>query len=108
VRVLALATRDARVPWYAKLVAVGVLAYALSPIDLMPDVIPVLGLVDDVLLVPLGVVLARRLIPPAVLAECRARAQHADAAPGRIGWLGAAGVIVVWLVLLRWTIGLLR
>jgi uncharacterized membrane protein YkvA (DUF1232 family) len=108
VRVLALAARDPRVPWYAKAVAVGVLAYALSPIDLIPDFIPVLGLVDDVLLVPLGVVVARWLIPPAVLAECRERAQRPDDAMGRIGWLGAVGVIVVWLALLGWAVRRLR
>jgi uncharacterized membrane protein YkvA (DUF1232 family) len=74
VQALVLAARDPRTPWYAKWVVAGVLAYALSPIDLIPDFIPVLGHLDDVVLVPLGVYVAVRLIPPEVLAECRARA----------------------------------
>ena len=70
---LFLACRDRRTPWYAKLAAGVVVAYAFSPIDLIPDFIPVLGLLDDLYLVPLGVVLARRLIPADVLADCRVR-----------------------------------
>jgi len=72
--VVYLAARDPRVPWYAKLVAAAVAAYALSPIDLIPDFIPVVGHLDDVIIVPLGLWLAIRLIPPAVLAELRDRA----------------------------------
>jgi len=71
---LYLAARDRRTPWYAKMVAVLVTAYALSPIDLIPDAIPVLGYLDDLVLLPLGVLLARRLIPPPVMAESRERA----------------------------------
>ena len=71
---LYLAYRDPQVPWYAKLLAACVVAYALSPIDLIPDFIPVLGYLDDLVLVPLGIVLAIRLIPPDVYAECRLRA----------------------------------
>ena len=73
VRALVLAARDPRTPWYAKWLVVGVVAYALSPVDLIPDFIPVLGQLDDLILVPLGIVIAIRLIPPQVLAECRAR-----------------------------------
>ena len=69
--VLRLAATDPRVPWYAKALAVGVAAYALSPIDLIPDFIPVLGYLDDLVLVPLGVWLVIRLIPPAVRDELR-------------------------------------
>src|SRR2546423_2275266 len=72
---LYLAYRDPRVPWYARLVAAGVVAYALSPIDLIPDFIPILGYLDDLILVPLGFALALRLIPAPVLAECRAAAE---------------------------------
>ena len=68
---LALAARDPRVPWYAKAVAAITVAYALSPIDLIPDFIPVLGYLDDLVLVPLGIALAIRLLPPDVLAEHR-------------------------------------
>ena len=96
---LYLACRDPRVPWYAKLLAAAVLTYALSPIDLIPDFIPVLGYLDDLLIVPAGLVLVRRMIPDAVLAEHRATAaQHLDArAPG--SKLGAAIVVAIWIVL---------
>jgi len=94
---LALACLDPRVPWYAKAIAGLVVAYALSPIDLIPDVIPVLGYADDLLIVPLGVLIARRLIPDEVLAECRGRAAAAAGARRAWRWTGAAIVIVVWL-----------
>ena len=68
---LYLACRHPRVPWYAKLLALIVVAYALSPIDLIPDFIPVLGYLDDLVLIPLGLMLVIRLIPADVLAECR-------------------------------------
>src|SRR5919107_891159 len=93
---LYLATRDPRVPWYAKIVAACVAAYALSPIDLIPDFIPVLGYLDDLILVPLGIALAVRLIPPALLAEHRARAAEMAIRP--VSRLGAAVIIAVWLV----------
>jgi uncharacterized membrane protein YkvA (DUF1232 family) len=78
VRAIRLACSDPRTPWYARAVAVAVLAYAVSPIDLSPDFIPVLGHLDDLLIVPLGLWLALRLIPADVLAECRARASAGD------------------------------
>jgi uncharacterized membrane protein YkvA (DUF1232 family) len=96
VYVLYLACRDPRVPWYAKMLAAGIVAYAFSPIDLIPDFIPVLGYLDDLVLIPLGVLLVRRLVPEAVLAECRLRA---DAALGRdkpVSQVGAAIVIGLW------------
>ena len=98
VQALYLSARDPRVPWYARLVAVCVVAYAFSPIDLIPDPIPVLGYLDDLILVPLGIALAVRLIPPTVLAECRARA----AAPGGYrptNWVAAGVIIAIWLIL---------
>jgi uncharacterized membrane protein YkvA (DUF1232 family) len=101
---LYLATRDPRVPWYAKAVAACVAAYALSPIDLIPDFIPVLGHLDDVILVPLGVMLAVRLIPQEVLEESRRRAEAMAEAPTdwRIGVL----FLLVWAIALafaaRW------
>ena len=90
-----LAARDSRVPLAAKLVAGLVVAYAASPIDLIPDFIPVLGLLDDALIVPLGILAAVRLIPPPLMAELRARA---DAAPPRPRSMAAAGfVVLVWI-----------
>jgi uncharacterized membrane protein YkvA (DUF1232 family) len=100
VRALLLACRDPRTPWYAKALAALVVAYALSPIDLIPDFIPVLGQLDDLLLVPLGIALAVRLIPPEVLADCRARARQADSRARVRPWLAALPVVGVWLVLL--------
>ncbi|RUU78974.1 DUF1232 domain-containing protein, partial [Mesorhizobium sp. M7A.F.Ca.CA.002.05.1.1] len=71
VHALYLAARDPRTPWYAKALAVCVASYALSPIDLIPDFIPVIGYLDDVILVPLGVLAVVRMIPPEVMAEHR-------------------------------------
>ncbi len=70
------AYRDPRIPWYARSLAVLVVAYALSPIDLIPDFIPLLGYLDDLILVPLGIALALKLIPAEVMADARARATH--------------------------------
>ena len=96
VHALYLAARDPRVPWYAKAVALAVAAYALSPIDLIPDVVPVLGYLDDLIIVPLGILLAIRLIPPAIMAEHRATATAAAARPAT-RW-GAVAIIALWIV----------
>jgi len=72
---LYLAARDPRVPWYAKALAICVVGYALSPLDLIPDFIPIIGYLDDLILVPLGIALVIRLIPAETLADCRERAQ---------------------------------
>lgn len=98
VHALVLAARHPRTPWYAKLVAAGVVAYALSPIDLIPDFIPVLGYLDDLVLVPLGIVLALKLVPPEVMAECRARAGEARAAGGTASRVAAALIVALWLL----------
>ncbi len=74
------ACRDPRTPWYARALGIGVIAYALSPIDLIPDFIPLLGLIDDLVIVPLGVLAVRAMIPPGVLAEHRERAGLISAA----------------------------
>jgi chromate transporter len=78
---LYLAVRDPRTPWYARAVAAAVVAYALSPLDLIPDFIPVIGYLDDLILVPLGIALALRLIPEPVMRECRERAAASDGLP---------------------------
>jgi uncharacterized membrane protein YkvA (DUF1232 family) len=92
------AARDPRTPLAARILAVAVVAYALSPIDLIPDVVPVLGLLDDVILVPLGLLLVVRLIPPEVLAEHRARADAAGRLPPNR--IAAAFIVAAWLALL--------
>jgi uncharacterized membrane protein YkvA (DUF1232 family) len=96
---LALAYRDPRVPWYARAVAICVVAYAFSPIDLIPDFVPVLGYLDDLVLVPLGIALAIRLIPRPVLEECRARAREMAETGQPFSRAGAAIVILIWLAL---------
>ena len=93
---IALAVRDPRVPWYAKAVGACVIAYALSPIDLIPDFIPVLGYLDDLVLVPLGLLLMLRLIPPNILAEHRVAAATMVERP--VSRAGAVAVIAVWLM----------
>ncbi|MBN9502840.1 MAG: hypothetical protein BGO01_12320 [Armatimonadetes bacterium 55-13] len=95
VTALVLAMRDSRTPWYAKALGGLVLAYALSPIDLIPDFIPVLGLLDDLILVPLGVALVVRLTPETVLTECREKAKEMGRREAS-KW-GAAFVVLVWL-----------
>ena len=94
---LALACRDRRTPWYAKLTALVVVAYVFSPIDLIPDFIPVLGLLDDLVLVPLGVVLVRRLVPTAVMEDCRTKAEAAFASGRPISQGGAVLVVALWV-----------
>jgi uncharacterized membrane protein YkvA (DUF1232 family) len=93
---IALAVRDPRVPWHAKAVGVCVVAYALSPIDLIPDFVPVLGLVDDLVLVPLGLLLVIRLIPADILAEHRIAATAVAERP--VSRAGAAAVIAIWML----------
>lgn len=95
VHALYLASSDPRVPWHAKLLAILVAAYALSPIDLIPDFIPVLGYLDDVILLPLAIALVIRLIPAPVMEEHRALAAAAAERP--VSRLGAMVVIGVWL-----------
>ena len=93
-----LACKDSRVPWYARALAAVVVAYALSPIDLIPDIIPVIGYLDDLILVPLGIALVLRMIPPDVLAECREKAESmAQTTP--TSRIAAVVVVTIWLLL---------
>jgi len=99
-----IAARDPRTPWYAKVVAAAVAAYALSPVDLIPDFVPVLGYLDDLILVPLGIALAVRLIPPTLMDEYRGLAVRREARPGSRAapiiivalWLVAFAVLAIW------------
>lgn len=97
VHALYLAAGDPRVPWYAKAAAIAVAAYALSPLDLIPDFIPVLGYLDDFLIVPLGILLAVRLVPADLMAEFRAAAANAAGERLLARW-GTAIVVVLWIV----------
>jgi len=96
VHALYLAGRDPRVRWYAKALAVVVAAYAFSPIDLIPDFIPVLGYLDDLILLPLGILLVVRLIPPEILAEHRAAS---SSSPRRVSRLAAVVIVCLWAAL---------
>lgn len=96
VHALYLAAQDPRVPWYAKVAAACVAAYALSPIDLIPDFVPVLGYLDDVVIVPLGILLAVKMVPPDLMAEHRATAASAEGRP--TSRAGATVVAAIWIV----------
>lgn len=89
-------------PWYAKALAAVVAGYAFSPIDLIPDFIPVLGYLDDLVLVPIGIALALKMIPAEVMADARQRAVQLGRSPSRLRYLGAAMVALLWLLLLAW------
>jgi uncharacterized membrane protein YkvA (DUF1232 family) len=108
---LYLAYRDPRTPWYAKVAAILVLAYALSPIDLVPDFIPVLGYLDDLIILPLGIFFAIKLIPAEIMASAREKAAYSDQAlPIRNVW-GILIIVSLWLVglgLVGWLIWKLR
>ncbi len=99
IHALYLAARDPRTPWYAKALIACVVAYALSPIDLIPDFIPVLGYLDDLILLPLGIYLALKLIPAEVLIDARRRASEV---PSNLAkrWSAALIIIILWLVAL--------
>lgn len=99
-----LAVRDTRVPWHAKALAAIVTAYALSPIDLIPDFIPILGYLDDLLIVPLGILAAVRLIPMDVMADLRAKAAH-ERKPTSTA--GLVVVIMIWLAAVAFTVQML-
>jgi uncharacterized membrane protein YkvA (DUF1232 family) len=94
-----IACKDPRVPWYARVFAGFVVAYAFSPIDLIPDVIPILGYLDDLVLVPLGIILVLKMIPPAVLAECREKAEALTGEGKPISWIAAGIIVAIWLLL---------
>ena len=93
-----LAGRDPRVPWYARVVIALVVAHTFSPIDLIPDFIPVLGYLDDLVIAPLGIALALRMIPQEVLDESRERAEAAVGQGQPTSWAAAAGIITIWLL----------
>jgi uncharacterized membrane protein YkvA (DUF1232 family) len=97
VTALYLAARHPRTPWYAKAFIVAIVAYALSPIDLIPDFIPVLGFVDEIVLLPFAIVLAVKLVPADVMAECRARASETGRVTTRAGRIGAMVIVVLWI-----------
>jgi uncharacterized membrane protein YkvA (DUF1232 family) len=98
------AARDPRTPWYAKALVLLIVAYSLSPIDLIPDFIPILGYLDDLIIVPAGIALAIRLIPAQVMVEAREQAANSSVARS-VGYVGLGIILLVWIILL---IGVLR
>jgi uncharacterized membrane protein YkvA (DUF1232 family) len=101
--VLFLAYKDPRVPWYAKLFAISVVAYAFSPIDLIPDFIPILGYLDDLIIVPLGIILALKLIPSSIIEEYRIKAEEVRKNGKPKNWVMGVLFIAIWISLAVWT-----
>jgi uncharacterized membrane protein YkvA (DUF1232 family) len=98
INVLGVVYRDPRTPWYAKAVIVFVIAHSLSPIDLIPDFIPVIGYLDDLILIPLGVALAIKLVPTEVFAEAREKVASQPEITGISGWWFGGLVIFFWII----------
>lgn len=96
---LYLAAHDPRTPWYAKILVAGIVAYAFSPIDLIPDFVPVLGYLDDLIILPLGITLAIKIVPNSVLAECRTRAYDAIQNERPVSRIAGIVIVVIWLLL---------
>lgn len=102
-----LAYRDPRVPWYARIFAAIIVGYAFSPIDLIPDPIPILGYLDDLILIPLGVVLALKMIPKEVMAECRERSQEIMRQKKPVNRIAAIVIIAIWIIFAALAIALM-
>ena len=102
-----IATKDPRTPWYAKAIAICTVAYALSPIDLIPDFVPILGYLDDLLIVPAGIALAIRLIPAEVLDDARKTAAGLSVERS-VGYIGAVVIAIMWIVILIGVFRLIR
>ena len=101
---LYLAYKDPRVPWYANVFLLAVIGYILSPVDLIPDFIPVLGYIDDLLIVPAGIFLAVRMIPKGVFEECREKAKVDTAVSSKAKWVVAFTIILVWVLVVIWAL----
>jgi len=97
---LALATRHPQTPWYARLIVAGCVAYAVTPVDLVPDAIPVIGFIDDLIFIPLAIALAVRFIPAPVLADCRSRSHEIDARAPRLSWPAKTLIGLAWLTVI--------
>jgi len=99
IKVLYIASKRDDVPWYAKAVILLVVAYALSPIDLIPDFIPILGYLDDLVLLPLGIMLAIRLIPKDIISECREQSENIFKNGKPKNWVSAGVIIFIWMII---------
>ena len=101
-----LAYKDPRVPWYARIFAICVVGYAFSPIDIIPDPIPILGYLDDLILVPLGIAFVLKMIPKEVMAECREQAKAVMLKGKPVNWVAAVVIIGIWVVLAILAVGI--
>ncbi|RFU60455.1 YkvA family protein [Peribacillus glennii] len=106
--ILYFAYKDGRVPWYTKLFTACVVAYAFSPVDLIPDFIPVLGYVDDIIIVPLGIMIALRLIPENVIRDCSEKASELMKNGKPKNWIAGSIIILIWFLILVGTVFALR
>jgi len=102
IKALYLASTRDDVPWYAKLVILMVVGYALSPIDLIPDFIPVLGYLDDIIILPIGIILAIRLIPRSIMNECREQSENIFENGRPKNWVAAIIIIFIWIIILTY------
>ncbi|MHC4872220.1 MAG: YkvA family protein [Planctomycetota bacterium] len=96
---LFLASRDPRTPWYAKLLAASIVAYAFSPIDLIPDFIPIIGYLDDLIVIPIGIALVIKLVPESILADCRLKAKDEIQNRKPVSWFAGGLIIALWLLI---------
>ncbi|WP_064093349.1 YkvA family protein [Rossellomorea aquimaris] len=102
--VLYLSYKDERVPWYAKIFTACVVAYAFSPIDLIPDFIPILGYLDDVIIVPIGIMVALKMIPKEVISECDDKAKNMMKNGKPKNWVVGSLIILLWSIIMLWVI----
>ena len=100
--ILYYAYKDARTPWYAKLFAACVVAYAFSPIDLIPDFIPILGYLDDVILLPIGILFALKMIPKNVLSDCEVKAEAKMKNGKPKNWIVVSIIVSIWIFIIIW------
>lgn len=100
--ILYLAYKDERVPWYAKFFTACVVAYAFSPIDFIPDIIPILGYLDDVIIVPLGIMLALKMLPTSVIKDCTEKAEELLKKGKPKNWIVGSIIILIWGLILIW------
>ena len=102
--ILYFAYKDERVPWYAKVFTACVVAYAFSPIDLIPDFIPILGYLDDVIIVPLGIMFALKMIPKSVISDCEVKAEELMKNGKPKNWIVGSLIVLIWGLFILWLI----
>lgn len=102
--ILYFACKDERVPWHAKAFTACVVAYAFSPIDIIPDFIPILGYLDDVILVPIGIMIALKMIPKNVLTDCEVKAEEMMKNGKPKNWIVGSLIVMIWVLIIIWAI----